>query len=141
MDFGDDFETSDPRNSSLLIDPLDPPEQQKRPEKLERYLNDLSLRPSYNPLIDEPTDDPTADTSASTTETNGGIDFTADLDTSTTTSGNRNPEGDSYTYIESLLESLACLGKLGFGLDAISQRVQIEMFNLVESTVEEVGQR
>ena len=58
-----------------------------------------------------------------------------------TRTGQKNPEMDSFAYVESLLESLATLGKLGHGLDAISQRVQVEMFNLVETTLEEVDER
>jgi len=53
----------------------------------------------------------------------------------------RNPEVDSFAYIEMLMESLAALGKLGYALDAVGQRVQGEMFALVESTVEEVEER
>lgn len=52
-----------------------------------------------------------------------------------------NMELDSFAYIETLLESLACLGKLGVGVDTISQRLQVEMFNLVETTVGEVEER
>ena len=39
------------------------------------------------------------------------------------------------------MESLAVLGKLGYGLDAITQRVQGEMYMLIENTVEEVEER
>lgn len=53
----------------------------------------------------------------------------------------RNPEVDSFAYIEMLLEALAALGKLGYALDAVGQRVQGEMFALVEGTVEEVEER
>ena len=55
--------------------------------------------------------------------------------------GARNPEVDSFAYIEMLMESLAALGKLGYALDAVGQRVQGEMFALVENTVEEVEER
>lgn len=53
----------------------------------------------------------------------------------------KNLEVDSFVYIETLLESLACLGKLGYALDSVTQRVQVEMFNLIEGTVEEVEER
>ncbi|BGP15461.1 exocyst subunit [Rhodosporidiobolus nylandii] len=53
----------------------------------------------------------------------------------------RNPEVDSFAYVEMLLEALAALGKLGYALDAVGQRVQGEMFALVEGTVEEVEER
>lgn len=52
-----------------------------------------------------------------------------------------NPEADSFTYIEALLESLAILGKLGSALDSVMQRLQSEIFSLIESTVEEVEER
>ena len=51
------------------------------------------------------------------------------------------PEADSFTYIETLLESLAVLGKLGSGLDAVAQRLPIEVYALVENTIEEVSER
>jgi exocyst complex component 4 len=54
---------------------------------------------------------------------------------------NANPEADSFTYIETLLESLAILGKLGSALDIVMQRLQSEIFSLVESTVDEVAGR
>lgn len=53
----------------------------------------------------------------------------------------RNPESDSFTYIEVLLEGLAVLGKLGSGLDTIAQRLPIEIYSLVEATIDEVNDR
>ena len=53
----------------------------------------------------------------------------------------RNPEADSFAYMETLLESLAVLGKLGNALDVVSQRLPGEIFNLVETTLDEVGER
>jgi exocyst complex component 4 len=53
----------------------------------------------------------------------------------------RNPESDSFTYMEMLLESLAVLGKLGSGLDTITQRLPIEIYSLVEATIDEVNDR
>jgi exocyst complex component 4 len=52
-----------------------------------------------------------------------------------------NPEGDSFTYIETLLESLAVLGKLGSTLDVVAQRLQGEIYSLVECTLDEVEER
>ena len=52
-----------------------------------------------------------------------------------------NPEVDSFAYIEMLLEALAALGKLGYALDAVGQRIQGELFALVEATIEEVEER
>ncbi len=53
----------------------------------------------------------------------------------------RNPEADSFAYIESLLESLAVLGKLGTGLDIVAQKLPGEIYSLVDATVEEVSER
>jgi exocyst complex component 4 len=56
-------------------------------------------------------------------------------------SSNLNPEADSFAYMETLLESLAVLGKLGNALDNIAQRVPGEVFILVETTLAEVEER
>lgn len=53
----------------------------------------------------------------------------------------RNPEANSFAYMETLLESLAVLGKLGSALDNVAQRLPAEIFALVESTLDEVGER
>jgi exocyst complex component 4 len=58
-----------------------------------------------------------------------------------TSQGSRNPEADSFSYMETLLESLAVLGKLGSALDIIAQRLPSEIFTLVETTLEEVEER
>jgi hypothetical protein len=51
------------------------------------------------------------------------------------------PEQDSFAYIESILESLAYLGKLGIAIDSVLQRNPLEVYNLVESTAAEVDER
>lgn len=160
VDFGDDVETTDApshlepsfhtsgRSTARL----------PRLSKLQRYLNYLSLRPSVNPLVDEPIDELQPLTSGSD-DTSGlggeigsfSLPSSSGNDGATATDGGksgttarpllRNPELDSFAYIESLMESLAVLGKLGYGLDAISQRVQGEVFTLIENTVEEVEER
>lgn len=56
-------------------------------------------------------------------------------------SSTTNPEADSFAYIETLLESLAVLGKLGSALDNIGQRLPGEVFALVETTLDEVEER
>lgn len=52
-----------------------------------------------------------------------------------------NPEGDSFSYMETLIESLAVLGKLGSAMDTISQKLPGEIFSLVENTLDEVEER
>lgn len=56
-------------------------------------------------------------------------------------SGAWNPEQDSFSYIESILESLAYLGKLGHCMDVVLQRAPIEVYNLIEGTVGDVDER
>ncbi len=53
----------------------------------------------------------------------------------------QNPEADSFLYIEMLLESLSRLGKLGTALDIISQRLAMEIHQLVDTTIDEVDAR
>jgi len=43
--------------------------------------------------------------------------------------------------METLLESLAVLGKLGSALDTVAQRLPQEIYALVESTLDEVSER
>nr|ODN98653.1 exocyst complex component 4 [Cryptococcus depauperatus CBS 7855] len=52
-----------------------------------------------------------------------------------------NPETDSYTYIETLLEALAAMGRLGQALDMVAQRVPAELHALIEITLDEVESR
>lgn len=52
-----------------------------------------------------------------------------------------NPEADSYTFIENLLEALFVLGKLSHALDIVTQRVAGEIHALVEVTLDEVEER
>lgn len=56
-------------------------------------------------------------------------------------SSNLNPEADSFAYMETLIESLSVLGKLGAALDIVSQRLSSEIFALVEATLNEVEER
>ncbi len=54
---------------------------------------------------------------------------------------NQNPESDSFGYLETVLESLAVLGKLGSALDAVCQRLPSEIYALVDSTIDDVNER
>lgn len=53
----------------------------------------------------------------------------------------RNPEADSFYYIQLLVESLNKMGKLDAAVDAIEQRLPVELFRVVEKTNNEVDQR
>lgn len=114
--------------------------------RLLHYLSGLTTRPN-----DPPYDLDDARTSAGVQELSGPISASA---SSSSNLGilaapsalhlghsNANPEADSFTFIETLLESLAVLGKLGSALDSVVQRLQGEIFSLIESTVDEVEER
>jgi exocyst complex component 4 len=116
------------------------------------FLTQLALRPHNEPplSIDQADD-------AENASRNRESDYPPSLSASTPNRGvngaansmiggssdapNRNPESDSFLYIETLLESLAVLGKLGSGLDSVAQRLPVEIYALVEATVDEVGER
>ena len=104
-----------------------------RQSRLTRFLNDLSLRAN----------DPPYDTNDN--KHSGNINGVSAMMSSSNSaiylSSNLNPEADSLTYMETLLESLTVLGKLGNSLDNIAQRVPGEIFTLVETTLAEVEER
>ncbi|KAF9231597.1 Sec8 exocyst complex component-specific domain-containing protein [Melanogaster broomeanus] len=111
-------------NLSLKTNPLN------QTSRLSHYLTGLATRPNDPP---HDLDDTNFQGSATVQE------ISTSLSVSSTSlqfsKANANPEADSFTYMETLLESLAVLGKLGSALD-IS-----EIFSLVESTVDEVAER
>jgi exocyst complex component 4 len=53
----------------------------------------------------------------------------------------RNPEADSFYYIQLLVESLNKMGRLDVAVNAIEQRLPIELFKVVDKTNNEVDQR
>ncbi|CAI2168626.1 9696_t:CDS:10 [Funneliformis geosporum] len=52
-----------------------------------------------------------------------------------------NPETDSFYYLEILIESLSTLKKLPQALETITQRIPIELYQLVDKTISEVEER
>jgi len=52
-----------------------------------------------------------------------------------------NPEADSFSYIWLVLESLDRMGRLEVAVDAIEQRLPVELFRVVEKCYNEVEQR
>ncbi|KAG8219664.1 hypothetical protein J3R82DRAFT_619 [Butyriboletus roseoflavus] len=117
--------------------------------RLSRYLTGLASRPN-----DTPYDLDGANFRASVSMQELSVSISASVSSSSNLGilavpssslhlghSNVNPEADSFAYIETLLESLAILGKLGSALDSVVQRLQSEIFSLVESTVEEVEER
>ncbi|KNZ72347.1 putative exocyst complex component sec8 [Termitomyces sp. J132] len=110
------FDTQESTSSSLPF----------RPSRHARFLSELAIKPNESPidLSDFGVGDsqPLSSNIASASSTN-------------------NPEADSFAYMETLLESLAVLGKLGSALDNVAQRLPSEIFNLVETTLDEVEER
>lgn len=117
--------------------------------RLSRYLTGLATRPNDPPYD---LDDANFRTSVSMQELS--VSISASVSSSSNLGilavpnsslplghSSVNPEADSFAYIETLLESLAILGKLGSALDSVLQRLQSEIFSLIESTVEEVEER
>lgn len=116
--------------------------------RMELYITHLTLRPSN----DSPAElyDNVPDTSgratALLTSSSSAYFLAASESSDNTTVGlasteSQNPESDSFTYIEMLLESLAVLGKLVGALDTVIQRMPIEIYSLVDSTIDEVNDR
>lgn len=99
--------------------------------RLSRYLDDLAIR-SNDPPIDLARLDSLTSTPL---EPNLSGDPSMDLNSS------HNPEADSFLYMESLLEALAILGRLGSSLDVVAQRLPIEIYSLVDRTLNEIEER
>ena len=99
-------------------------------------MNNLELRPNEPPCD-------LNDTSHGRSSLNGtsGSSLNNSSTAAVYLSSNLNPEADSFAYMETLLESLAVLGKLGNALDNIAQRLPGEIFALVETTLDEVEER
>ncbi|WFD06742.1 Xaa-Pro aminopeptidase [Malassezia vespertilionis] len=100
-----------------------------RPIKLARFLSFLRGKivhhqPENDTLLDRPCDAEAEDAP----ETIG-------LESS------QSPENDSFLYIETLLQSLARLGKIGYALEIIAQRLPLEIHQLVDTTIDEVDLR
>ena len=103
--------------------------------RLIRFLDNLELRPNEPPYdLNDTSQDRSFLNGTSRSSLNGS---TAAI----YLSSNLNPEADSFAYMETLLESLAVLGKLGNALDNIAQRLPGEIFALVETTLDEVEER
>lgn len=130
----------------------------QKPLRLNRYLAALSARPTFDPNLATDLPDIGISSSMSTSALTGEstLPNSKSTDSMFTTSGGEtggadgnnpsqeyetSPEADSFLYIEMLLESLARLGKVGYALEVVQQRLNVELYQLVESTIEEVDQR
>lgn len=104
------------------------------PPRLKKFLDELATKPNDPPLdLNETELKSTSNQvrSFSVVSLNGLISHEHVY----------NPERDSFGYLETLLESLAVLGKLGSALDIITQRLPTEIYSLVEQTIDEVHER
>jgi exocyst complex component 4 len=121
VEFEDDAPSTDPaRNTS------------SRRSRLTRFLDDLALRPNESPFdANELSFRSSAFTAILSSVSSNGVSALQD----------QNPEANSFTYLETVLESLAVLGKLGSALDVVAQRLPSEIYSLIESTLEEVSER
>ncbi|KAL7625644.1 exocyst subunit [Parahypoxylon ruwenzoriense] len=66
---------------------------------------------------------------------------TLDLDHSVTEDPAKNPEADTFWYISLVVESLNKLGRLESVVDTLKQRLPVELFSIVNETINEVDQR
>ncbi|KAH8663929.1 Sec8 exocyst complex component-specific domain-containing protein [Xylariales sp. PMI_506] len=53
----------------------------------------------------------------------------------------KNPEADTFWYIQLLVESLNKLGRLDAAVDTLKQRLPVELFSIVNETINEVDQK
>ena len=121
-----------------------------RPTPISKFLLDLTVRPNDPPYaIDEQNyRDSTSGAALAASASSGTLGITA-AQSSTSLAGMlsgtaappQNPEADSFSYIETLLEALAVLGRLGSALDVVAQKLPQEIYSLVESTLDEVEER
>ncbi|KAF8316216.1 Sec8 exocyst complex component-specific domain-containing protein [Cantharellus anzutake] len=141
-----EFDQLDDIGRSIVSDPVT-----SHHPRMDRYLKHLSLRTSNeSPMnLEDPSDltvsslrERTLGSSLYNAVASQASDSLPMLPSKPLTSpDDENPEYDSFTFIESLLEALAVLGKLVSVLDTVVQRLPAELFHLVEKTIEEVHER
>lgn len=160
--FGSDYRgISNPADADASTETGAPSKHSNEPLQLTQYLQSLRTRPTFDPNLASDIPESTLmistkSVSALTGELSGGAASAAAAmdggstgsDISASRSGGRygadfdqNPEADSFLYIEMLLESLSRLGKLGAALDIVSQRLAMEIHQLVDTTIDEVDAR
>ena len=108
------------------------------PPRLKKFLDNLAIRSNEPPLD---LNEPGIRTSKSFSRPFSSGSLSSVLANANRSDQSRNPESDSFAYMETLLEALAVLGKLGNALDVVSQRLHTEIYSLVDQTVNEVHER
>ncbi|EJD03693.1 uncharacterized protein FOMMEDRAFT_81678 [Fomitiporia mediterranea MF3/22] len=104
------------------------------PPRLKKFLNDLATKPNESLLE---TNEVEIKSSSIQARSFSVASFSSLINRDNV----YNPERDSFSYLETLLESLAVLGKLGSALDIVSQRLPTEIYSLVDQTVDEIHER
>ncbi|OBZ79924.1 putative exocyst complex component sec8 [Grifola frondosa] len=131
-DVGPNAPVAEPQDSSASS-PISPTST-----RLTRFLDDLAVRPNDPPFnVNDSTfgNNPSSLSESASTSAIGlstipssasltGIPTnSASMFSSTQSTPSRNPEADSFAYMETLLEALAILGKMGSGLDVVAQKL------------------
>ena len=151
VEFEDEGAPSDPLKASVPSTPISPT---SRSTRLSRYLDDLNLRTNESPidfseqnirengtpLLQSTPSIPFGLSSAPSRSSLSGVSLGMSYSQNPAQS-NRNPEADSFAYMETLLEALAVLGKLGLALDIVAQKLPQEVYSLVDATIDEVAER
>ncbi|WFD48571.1 Xaa-Pro aminopeptidase [Malassezia furfur] len=103
-----------------------------RPTKLVQFLHVLHTRVAYGGAGADGGEERDGDVS---------LADAGDADADGAPRAAQNPEQDSFVYLEMLFESLARLGKMGYALEMIGQRLPFEVHQLVDATIDEVDRR
>jgi exocyst complex component 4 len=64
-----------------------------------------------------------------------------DLDRAAVEDPAKNPEADSFSYITLLIEALNKLGRLEAAVDTLKQRLPVELFGIVNETINDIDQK
>lgn len=100
------------------------------------YISHLAVKPNHEPILNEIA----ARSGRSASQLANTASITSLTSIGTTTDAVTG-EVDSFAYMETLLEALAALGKLGTALDALVTRVPTEIHSLIDTTSDEVEER
>lgn len=64
-----------------------------------------------------------------------------DFEKSATEDPAKNPEADTFTYVNLLVEALNKLGRLETAVDTLKQRLPVELFGIVNETINDIDQK